>query len=299
MADSAFIRETELAILNAPFEGSGWHHAVDMISSACGSSAANLVGLGGPLGLSLNIFTGRNSDLAARYFATPELWGPSNWRINTAGAPMTVQHEAHHAAYRSVADTADYDDAVSDLDIPFGCQSALVADSRTFLGLALLRSRRDGPCDAEVLARFGKLIRDLHRAVRVELALQGEAAELLVGRTAGLASATLLLDRFGCLSALTPVAESLMEADGPVRLCGLAVQLRNHHDNKRFEKALHWMLNGDQEGAGDVFEMRVGCTAADPRGHWIARIVHLPQREHGLGFDPSIAVTFSAVAPHA
>jgi hypothetical protein len=263
-----------------------------MISRACHSSAANLVGLGGPLGLSVNIFTGRNSDLAARYFAAPELWGATNWRVNSAGPAMSIQHEPHYAAYRASAVTADYDDAVLDLDIEYGCQSVLISDSRTFLGIALLRSRRDGRCDPATLERFARLIRVLHRSVRAELALQGEAAELLIGKTGELASATLLVDRFGCLAALTPAAEPLAAEDGPIRLCGLAIQLRDPHENRRFEQALHRMLSTAPEAAGNIFQMRVGRTAQQPRGRWIARLVHLPQREHGLGFSPSLAVTF-------
>lgn len=296
MRDAAFLRDTELAILNAPFEGEGWRRAVEMISSACRSSAANLVGFGGPLGLSLNLFTGRESDRAAGYFSRPELWGPCNWRVNSVGAPMTVQHEAHYAAYRRSAETADYDDAISDLDMPFGCQSPLIADSRTFLGLALLRSRRDGPCDANTLASFTKLIRHLHRGIRVELALEGEAAELMVGETGGLTTATVLLDRYGCVSALTPAAEPLAEEDGAFRLCGLTFQLRDAAENRGLERALRALLSGGSEAEGQVIELRAGRTAAAPKGRWIANVIRLPRREHGLGFEPHLAVTFKKAA---
>lgn len=292
MRDAAFLRDTELAIINAPFEGEGWRRAVEMVSSACHSSAANLVGFGGPLGLSLNLFTGRESERAERYFSRAELWGRCNWRVNSAGAPMTVQHEAHYAAYREREQTAEYDDAVADLDMPFGCQSPLIADSRTFLGLALLRSRRDGPCDAITLERFGKLIRHLNRAIRVELALEGDAAELMVGEIGGLTSATVLLDRYGCVCALTPAAEPLAEEDGAFRLCGLTFQLRDPAENRRMEKAMRTLLWGSSEAEGQVIEMRAGRTASAPKGRWIASIVRLAKREHGLGFDPHLAVAF-------
>ena len=296
MRDAAFLRETELAILNAPFEGQGWRRAVEMISSACHSSAANLVGFGGPLGISLNLFTGRESDRAAGYFSRPELWGRCNWRVNSVGAPMTVQHEAHYAAYRDREETSEYDDAVSDLDMPFGCQSPLIADSRSFLGLALLRSRRDGSCDAITVERFSKLIRHLNRAIRVELALEGEAAELMVGETGGLTTATVLLDRYGCVSALTPAAESLAEENGAFRLCGLTFQLRDAAANRLMENAMRTLLSGGSAAEGQVIEVRAGRTAAAPKGRWIASVVRLPRREHGLGFDPHLAVTFKEAA---
>lgn len=295
MQDATFLRETELAILNAPFDAKGWRHAVEMIGSACHSSGANLVGVGGPLGLSFNFFTGRDGRRTERYLSRPELWGRCNWRVNTTGAPMSVQHEAHHASYRGREQTADYDDAVSDLDIPFGCQSALIADERSFVGLALMRSRRNGQCDDGTLTRFTGLIRHLNRAVRVELALGGEAAELIVGDFSGLATATVLLDRYGCVCALTPSAESLAEEGGVLRLSGLSLQLRDSRDNRSMENAMRSLLSGGSEAEARIMELRIGRADAAPRGRWSMTIIRLPRREHGLGFDPHLAVAIRPV----
>lgn len=244
MSDVAYLRETELAILNAPFEDRGWERAVDSIARVTGSSGAHLLGMGGPLLMPLNVVVGNYAGYEA-YFANPELHGRCNWRVGSTTVPMAIQHEADYAAYRRTYDTSDYDDGVSDLDIPFGCQSALLIDCNSMLGLAILRSLRDGPCGADTLRDFAMLRYQLARAVRVQMAMDGEAAEVMVGDMGGLSSATILLDRHGSLCALTETAEQLLDATGPLRLDGLAVRLRCADEDRHFQQALARLLKSD------------------------------------------------------
>ena len=144
LSDVALLRRTELALMNAPFDEGGWAKAIELVATATGSSSANLVAIGGPLLLPLNMFVGRDSKQAASLFERPELWGACNWRVQSAGSPMSIQHEAHYAACRAAGGTMEYDDIVSDMDMQYGCQSVLISDERNFLGLALLRGRREG-----------------------------------------------------------------------------------------------------------------------------------------------------------
>ena len=179
----------------------------------------------------------------------------------------------------------------------YGCQSALISDSRTFLGLALFRGRREGPCDAAVLEGFSIIIRAVQRSLRAELALQGEAAEVMVADPATLSSATVLIDRHGCICALTPSAEALAEDDGPIRLCGLSFHLRNAAEDREIQAAMRRLLvSRDELGGCRVFEMPVGRDGSHPNGRWMAHVMLLPRRDHGLGFDPHLAATFRPLA---
>lgn len=298
MPNSQRIRETELALLNAPFEPDGWTRALEMVASATGSAGANLVGVGGPLALSLNLITGRDAGLADRYLARAELWGACNWRVNSSGLPLTVQHERHYAAYRQAADTSIYDDAVSDLDMQFGCQSVLISDSRTFVGLAVFRGRREGPCDVAALGCFNALLRPMQRALRLQMALSGEAAELMLGDLSSVHSAVVLIDRHGSVCAMSPAAELLAEEGGPIRLSGLLLELSDRKENRLMQSALARLLSGGAAGHDScVHEMPVHGAAGEPRRRWIARAFRLPQREHGLGFDPHVAVAFDRLRP--
>ncbi|HVF38189.1 MAG TPA: hypothetical protein VNA29_09650 [Sphingomicrobium sp.] len=292
MSDVAYLRDTELALMNAPFEADGWVRAIGKVAGAVGGDAANLAAIGGPLLLPLNLFVGHNSEDTASTFSRAELWGACNWRVQSAGAPMTIQYERHYAAARALGGTADYDDAVSDLDLQYGCQAPLISDERNFLGLAILRGRRKGPSDEKSLVRFRHLIRHVQRSVRVQLALDGEAAELMLGNMASLHCRTLLLDLHGCLCAMTQSAEALLEADGPSRLSGLLFHLRLSSEDRQFQAAMGRLLAATGTEGPQVHEMRVGRSPSHPAGQWRLSMVRLPRRPHGLGFDPQLALTF-------
>ncbi len=289
-SEASFLRQTELALINAPFEPDGWRRAVAMVATATASPSANLVGMGGPMLLPFNIFSGPDQQRSERYFADPALWGACNWRVNCTTVPMAIQHEAHYRAARALGGTADYDDAVSDLDIPYGCQSAIMMGQGGFVGLAVMRGRRDGPCDEHSLARFRKLTLTLQRAIRVQLAVDGEAGELMLGDMDGLSSATILLDRHGNLCALTRRAEDLFEAEGPLALNGLSVRLRNRDEDRSCHRAMARLLGHGGEGP-HVHQMRAGAGANGLRAAWMLYLVRLPARDHGLGFDPHLAMT--------
>lgn len=289
------MREAELSILNAAFEADGWARATESIAAVTGSAGAQLIAIGGPMLLPLNFVAGNYSGYES-YFRDPALHGQSNWRVSTTIAPMQIQHEADYAAYRLNHDTSDYDDAVADLDIPFGCQSAILFDRNNLLGLALLRSIKDGPCTGQVLADFAILRTQLARAVRMQIALDGEAAELMVGDLSAMSGATILLDRHGSLCALSECAEPLLGDAGPLHLDGLAIRLRDRARDRHFQTALAQLLKSDGHRDSVVYQTRVGQVGRAGRTEWNLYAVRLPHRIKSLGFDPHIAVTLKPVA---
>jgi len=244
--------------------------------------------------LPFNLFTGKEADRAQLHFANPAMWGACNWRVGSSGDPMTIQHDGHYRSYRSQHGrslTADYDDAVSDLDMQYGCQAVLMADQEHFLGLAIMRGRMEGPCDSSALFAFERVIRHAQRAVRVHLALDGEAGELLVGNWSDLASPMLVLDRFGGLCAMTPAGEQLLGEDGPLSLRGISIAARNRRDDRSFQAALAGLLRtGDNSVGPHLHRIRVG-QSDHSTGSWSLSILRLPRRPHGLGFDPHVIVS--------
>lgn len=293
--ERAALRDAEIAILNAPFDSDGWERAMLAIADSTGSNAVHLLGMGGPLLLPLNVFLGDVPGIE-RYLGDPVFHGAINWRVGSVTAPMAIQHEADYEAYRRLHDTSDYDDVASDLDIQFGCQCAVLLDSRNMLGLALLRSRADGPCTDETLSRFALLRRQLARAVRMQMALDGEAAEMMVSGLDERQCATLLLDRQANLCALSPAAEALFDERGPFRLSGLAVELRNRAENRAYQQALGRLLASDGHRSSVVHETRIGRDETALGGKWRLFVVRLPHRDNGLGFDPHLAVTIKPLS---
>ena len=202
---------------------------------------------------------------------------------------MSVQHEAHYRAYAATHDTRDYDDAVADVDLPYGCQSAMAVDSGRLIGISLLRRRRDGACDDQVIQRFLYLRQHLWRSIRAQLAMDGETAQLMLGDLEALHCATVLLDRHGLLSEMTPAAEALFEEGGPLRLLGLSVHMTPARCDLAFQSLLGRLLADDGPSLAEI-----SVDAPNPSDVRAWRVVgsRLPARDHGLGFEPCLAVTF-------
>lgn len=260
----------------------------------CGGSAANLVGIGGPMLLPLNLFTGKTADHASRHFANPSLWGSCNWRVGSSSQPMTIQYDKHYRAYRRQvggAMTANYDDVVSDLDMQFGCQSVLMADQEHFLGLAVMRGKLEGPCDSSAIFAFERIIQHAQRAIRVHLALDGEAGELLVGDWDDRRGAMIVLDRFGGLCAMTAAGDSMLDEQGPLTLRGISVAARHPRENRALQAALARLLAIPDDAVGpQIHQLTSSRSEADSQGRWRLSLIRLPRRQHGLGFDPHVLI---------
>lgn len=288
---ASIVREAELALLNAPFEADGWSRAIERVARAAHCHSANLVALGGPALIPLNLFTGDRADDAARATADPLLWGDCNWRIRADDRIGLIRHDDHYRAARAPGGTERYDDIVSDLDIAHGCQVSLINDSRNFLGLALFRGERLGAADERCLTVFRHLLRPLQRAVRVQLALDGEAAELMLDGPRAMAGEMMLVDSHGCLAAMSRDAEDLFDTDGLMRLAGSAPEFRDPDDQRRFAGGLARLLASDPVDA-PVLDLPVGrrsCCASRRRR---ATMIRLPVEARRLGFEPHVAVSF-------
>ncbi len=286
---SQAVHGAQLALLNAPFAPGGWHRAIESVAIATRSSAAQLIGVGGSTKLSLNIVEGAIVGNTA-HISDPSLYGPCNWRINCVGAPMSIQHEGHYRAYAACHDTADYDDAVADVDLPFGCQSLMIMDDRWAVGLALLRRHRDGPCDADVLADFAYLRRHAARAILMHSALDDQAADIMLGDLDGVHSAVVLLDRHGRLRAVSELAEPLFDDDGPLCRSQQSLWLRDAEGNRLVQAAIVRLLDGDGCDGSLIHRIVVRAGPFDPK-RWRVTLMRLPDSRSGLGFDTHLAMT--------
>jgi hypothetical protein len=285
------VRRAEVAFLNAPFADAGWNDAIRLLAEATGSALGQLCGGGMGPGLTFNLLSEDRHDPHG-YLVDPQLYGPENWRINcTMGGPRSVQDERHYAAYRSSNPTTFYDDAVSDLDLPYGCQSPLMLDSGGLVGLALLRSSRDGPCTPDIIAVFTRIARQAHRAVLVQYALGQQRGEAMLAGLATSGEMTLLLDRSGGLVALTPAAERMFDCPLGLRLDGSNVRLSRSDEDQALTAAIGRLLASDGYSGPVVHQATVGRSDEHPGGLWELFLTRLPARCDLIGVEAQIAMT--------
>ena len=286
------VREAELAFLNAPFQPDGWMAAIQLLAAATGSAVAQLCGgSAGSSSLSFNYFSADCHDPHG-HLHNPLVYGAENWRINTTTAARTIQYEHHYAAYRAAHRSEFYDDAVSDLDLPFGCQSALLLDQNGMAGLALLRSSRDGPCSPETLSRFATIARQAHRAMRVQLALGEQAAELMVAAPSGQSEMTIVIDSHANVLAMTDAAEALFDQPDALSLAGHRLRFANPVEDRAVQHSFARLLASDGISGPVVHEAKVGRHSTAPDGRWRLVVVRLSPDGAGFGYEPRLALTF-------
>ena len=279
--DRFYLREVELALLNAPF-GGDWRAAMAMIAAASHSRGSDLVSLGGPLP-SLNIFTGYDpGDVAA--YDDPRLWGECNWRVGCARTPFQISHEAHYQAYRDRNDTKAYDEVANATRMPFGCQTVFAQDETGFLGLALLRTAEEGPCTPETVTLFDRLSRVTARSIKVEATLAGEGAAVALGDMEAVGKAIILVNRHGWRCATSAAAERLLHDGRPIQSARERLRLSNPADNYRFQQLLAFLL------ATPAFAtLGAGLSS----GGWRIEMTHLPLPRRELRFEASLAIVLT------
>jgi PAS domain-containing protein len=170
-------------------------------------------------------------------------------------------------------------------------------DSGGLVGLALLRSSRDGPCTPEVLAAFARVAHQAHRAVRVQLALGQERGEAMLSSLAQSGEMTLLLDRHGRLVAMTEAAEALFDCPLGLRLDGLSIRLEQGHDDRALKAAVGRLLASDGVDGPVVHQTVVGRSDQRPEGLWRLFLTRIPVRHDVIGVEAQLALTLRPCMP--
>lgn len=287
--DAEFLRQTEAALLNAPFEVGGWTRALSMLASATHSRGSNFLCIGSRLP-TLNLFTGYTDHEVQKTFGDAELWGRPNWRIGSVAGPLEVQHEAHYQTYRRLHSTNYYDDATRDIDMPFGCQTLFDREGDSFVGVALMRGRRDGPCTDLTISRFTRLAHLMHQAVRAEDAMAGEGSRIALGEWSAVSQPVLLVNRHRWLCAMSPSAEAFLENEGPFRLRGALLGLRHPLDHHRWLQLIGYMLGDAPCRVPATLRLR-GIPGTS------LRVVPLGSAGSELGFGPCLSVAIETEPP--
>lgn len=273
------------AFENAVVQPDGWRTALEVLAEATGSMRAQIVGFGGSAALPFNWIT-NISDSDMQLFATLDGHAPSvNFRV-----------AADRVARREIVFEPDYQGVVPGLEsdayldfceqtkMPFGCQAMLVQGDGGAVGMALLRSRRDGRTDERVRKIFREASGIARMAVRMQVALE-QQGDLLIGNCLdAMSAACLLFDGRGRLRTVTPAAEArLSQLERLRRRDG-----RLTADDPKLASQLDRAFVGLTKPDGDHhirLSLRSASAALPPVELDLFRI---RRREWSFGFEPSV-----------
>jgi DNA-binding CsgD family transcriptional regulator len=295
--DSLFageVREVENAFLAAPFEADGWNGALRLLARRTGSSRAQLLGIGDEAAL-FN-FMPDIDPAYQREFLEIEAWRPEvNWRVAASGCPLEILSEAHYDVARQHSGTDEYEEHIRRWDGVHGCQTALVAGEGLLVGLAALRSERDGRTGRRDRKLFAAGATWALAAVRMQQAMAQRGAAMTVGAFDAIGIAAFLIDRHGAVAVLSAAAEAIVGARGGGALClrrGRLGAARRDTD-PLLQAALARALDGaSAEGAsaeGAMQQYWIG-SPKEGEGGLLCELFRLPRREWDFGFEPRVLV---------
>lgn len=271
----------------------GWAAALEAIAEATGSRTGQLIGVGSNATVPFNLMTNADPEFAG-HFAQAGGGDPAiNPRVRAgAAAPvLKVLTESDYLTEEAYKRHAFVQEIAAFWDYAFSCLTPLERRDGMLFGLAVLRTRSEGHISSAEREAFAALAPHMRAAVRTQLALEGQGADLLAGTMEKLSIAAFICDRHGYVRSLTPAAERLV-ADGkiirlrasrlaPVRACDLQALGRAMGASTPIKPVgasvpglRSVVLRGEQE----------------PDLPLVLDVVDLPPSQSGMGFAPTTLV---------
>lgn len=272
---------------DAAFDGDGWLSALDAFASATGSMRGQLIGIGGPAVVPFNLVTNL-PDRALEDFVDINGGDPGiNWRVAASldVGTMEVASEGDYDRVRPLLRTDIYDDFANHYDIPFGCQSQLISEDGFIVGLALLRTRSDGPSTPEARRAMAHIAPHVRQSVKTAMVLERQGAQIVAGTLEAMSITAFICDERGDVRAMTAKAEAMVGGEAGLKLRRSRLSGANPGDDAAIDFALH---QASMEGVPSTIVVGL------PDAPTIVSFLALPKRSWNFRFVPgALAVVHS------
>lgn len=272
--------------IGAALEPHLWRDVLGAMADATGSAHGQLIGFGSGTA-AFNWVSGVEEETLLSAGAMDMVTPDANFRLaaDSAAHRSPIVHEAHYDDARSMLHTDDYLDMCSDLDIPHGCQTRLLVEQGSMIGLAMLRGEKDGRSSIEQRDIFARISTHAGAAVRMQRAIEQQGFALLTGAFEAMDKACWLVDGAGRIGGMTPAADALLlKTRLTIREGWLASTRAN--ETRRIADALQAVLMSSAQPADPV------ALPDDAGGIAILlEIFPLPRRPWDLSFAPRAIIT--------
>lgn len=281
MADPRRIHEVIGAFQAAGLGEGGWAEALALLASATGSRAGQLIGFGSQTALRFNWTTGI-PDACLEEFASGGWADPCNnprVRFGAQAGELSSLAEADFAP--DTTGLPFYEDFSRRWDLPFSCITNLVRDDHGLIGLAVVRSARDGPIRPDQRAVFDAVAPHARHAVRTQLALEERAAKLLQGALEALDLAVVVCERHGRVRASSTKAKELLHERRWLGLQEGRLVAARARDGRALAQAIAHAIDHPAAGLHKFLALR----SADEQDAVLAEVAPMPGGDFGLGFQ--------------
>lgn len=225
--------------MDAAFGRGSWIEALRSLAEAAGSSRGQLIGIGSGNAPYFNWCNDFPEAATAQFHSDASDDLSENLRVvaGTNDGELTLRTEEDYRAATVLVPHSRYLDLAYTYDIPHGCQTNLLVGPGSLVGLALLRSERDGISTRQDQATFAALAPFVRSAVRTQLALEHNGASLIAGAMDQVRIPLLLCDGDGRVLSMTASAEAAVR-DGAIRVVHGRVEGERNVDTAAMRQAI-------------------------------------------------------------
>lgn len=274
---------------------SDWDAALAGLSDACGGRSGQLIGVG-PSAMLFNHVTNLSVE-GLNEFAEIDGGDPRVNRRLAAGMrnrELVSIAEADFAAPEDLARDPFYEGFLRKWDMPFICAANLLRRPDMLVGLAVLRSARQGHIEAGERAIFDVLAPRVQGAVLTRQAIDTSGVRTLLGGMDAVSLPVFLFDAGGRVASMSAAAEELVSAGVHLRLRDRRLGAAIDRDSRRLAEAVA-RASSPQVSITERRHTTLALAHADGGDPLIVEIAPFPDQAQALGFTPRcIAVVRNA-----
>lgn len=281
----------------AAIDGDGWDDALVGFAQATGSRAGQLVGFGSSSAARFNLIAdpepgwvdGFVADRGADVDFNPRM------QVGLQAPALKLITDRDVVTREGRRRSPFYADLLARFDLPYICATVLARVGGVVIGLAALRSRRQGEIDSHQRTAFASIAPHVRAAVRMQVALEQQGAALVAGAMDALSRPAFVCDRAGVVKAMTPAAEALLHAGG-------VLQLRHGQLRTRCSVQTSALTNAIGNAAGEMTGPSAPLSSTiliryESPHPLVLDVFPLPRRAYTFGFEPRVLVVVRAVQP--
>ncbi|HEY0721184.1 MAG TPA: helix-turn-helix transcriptional regulator [Gammaproteobacteria bacterium] len=283
---------------NAAALGAGeWLEALAGLAALTGSRCGQLIGLGSETSIPFNWVTDLGQDYLAEFAAAGGADPAVNpvVRVGSQIPALKIMVSGDFITPEERRTNPFLVEQMPRYDIPHICLTPLIKESNMLVGLAVIRSGRQGEIEARQRALFASLAPHVRAAVKTQMALEHQGAQLMAGALEALALDIFICDRHGAVKAMTPGAEALVSRADALRLRRGWLQGTRHAETRPLTDAIAAAAGGmTHPGAPLSSTLLIHGQLLSPL---IVQILPLPRRDYTFGFEPRVLVVVRGARP--
>lgn len=280
------------AFHEAAIDGTSWYSALEGLAQASGSQTGELIGIGVDAAIPINIMTNIDPGFH-KAFAEARGGDPHvnpRVRAGMAAPALKVMAECDFITSDEYKRDPHYQEFALPWGIPFICLATLERQNGMLIGLAVLRSQRQGHITDPQRKAFATIAPHVRSAVRTYIALEGRGAAMLSGAMEALSIPAFVCDRLGLVKALTPAAEAMVTG-----ACGLQLRLGRLQaalpaDAGKLNDAISAAAIGYTQPRSPLPRTVIVRSNEQDSSPLVLDVIPLPVRQYEFSFAPRVLI---------